>query len=306
MPVKVPSSLPAVEILREENIFVMENKRAEQQDIRPLQIAIINLMPLKIVTETDLLRLISNSPLQIEMDLIVPSSYNSRNTPHEYLETFYKTFDEVRNRNYDGLIITGAPLDFVEYEDVEYWQEMTEIFDWAPTHVTSTMYICWAAFASLYYRYGIRKYLLDKKLFGVFEHSIIAPTQNPLLRGFDDVFYVPHSRHCELRIEEIERAEGLKILTFSQEAGAHIIMDGNGRDFYVLGHAEYAPNTLDNEYRRDKSKGLDIEIPVNYYRNNNPENEPLVRWRSNGNLLFSNWLNYFVYQLTPYDLNNIK
>ena len=303
MPVKVPSSLPAVELLREENIFVMENQRAEQQDIRPLHIAIINLMPLKIITETDLLRLISNSPLQIELDLVVPASYNSRNTPREYLDTFYKTFDEVRYRNYDGLIITGAPLDFVAYEEVEYWKEMTEIFDWAATHVTSTLYICWAAIAALYHRYGINKHILDKKLFGVFEHHILDSVKNPLLRGFDDTFYVPHSRHCEVRREEIEEVEGLKILTYSQEAGVHIVMDGNGRDFYVQGHAEYAPNTLDNEYRRDIGKGLEIDIPKNYYRDNNPANEPLVRWRSNGNLLFSNWLNYFVYQLTPYDLD---
>lgn len=303
MPVKVPSSLPAVELLREENIFVMENQRAEQQDIRPLHIAIINLMPLKIITETDLLRLISNSPLQIELDLVVPASYKSRNTPREYLETFYKTFDEVRHRNYDGMIITGAPLDFVAYEEVEYWEEMTEIFDWAKGHVTSTLYICWAAIAALYHRYGINKHILDKKLFGVFEHHILDSVKNPLLRGFDDTFYVPHSRHCEVRREDIERVEGLKILTYSQEAGVHIVMDSNGRDFYVQGHAEYAPNTLDNEYRRDIGKGLEIEIPKNYYRDDNPENEPLVRWRSNGNLLFSNWLNYFVYQLTPYDLN---
>ena len=305
MPVKVPASLPAVELLRNENIFVMDEHRANEQDIRPLHIAIINLMPLKIITETDLLRLLSNTPLQIELDLITPTHHTSRHTSREHLDVFYKTFEEVRENKYDGLIITGAPLDFVAYEEVDYWAEMTEIFDWAQTHVTSTLYICWAALAALYHRYGISKHILDKKIFGVFEHHITDTQCNPLLRGFDDVFYVPHSRHCEVRREDIEQIEGLRILTHSEEAGVHIVMDRNGRDFYIQGHSEYAPNTLDNEYRRDIDKGLPIEPPTNYYKDNNPDNAPLVRWRSHGYLLFSNWLNYYVYQLTPYDLNQI-
>lgn len=306
MPVKIPASLPAVELLRAENIFVMDEHRANTQDIRPLRIVVLNLMPLKIVTETDLLRLLSNTPLQIELDLIVPSGHVSRNTPQEHLEAFYKEFNDIKSQNYDGMIITGAPVEHLDFEQVDYWNELTEIFDWAHTHVTSTMYICWAGVAALYYRYGIPKYILDKKRFGVFEHRMLGSERNPLFRGFDDVFYVPHSRHCEVRREDVERIDELSLLSYSQESGVHIVMGRGGREFYIMGHSEYAPNTLDNEYRRDISRGLPIEIPQNYYRDNNPDNEPVVRWRSHGNLLFSNWLNYFVYQLTPYDLNHIQ
>lgn len=306
MPVKIPASLPAVELLRAENIFVMDEHRANTQDIRPLRIVVLNLMPLKIVTETDLLRLLSNTPLQIELDLIVPSGHVSRNTPQEHLESFYKEFNDIKSQNYDGMIITGAPVEHLDFEQVDYWNELTEIFDWAHTHVTSTMYICWAGVAALYYRYGIPKYMLDKKRFGVFEHRMLGSERNPLFRGFDDVFYVPHSRHCEIRREDVERIDELSLLSYSQESGVHIVMGRGGREFYIMGHSEYAPNTLDNEYRRDISRGLPIEIPQNYYRDNNPDNEPVVRWRSHGNLLFSNWLNYFVYQLTPYDLNHIQ
>lgn len=306
MPVKIPASLPAVELLRAENIFVMDEHRANTQDIRPLRIVVLNLMPLKIVTETDLLRLLSNTPLQIELDLIVPSGHVSRNTPQEHVEAFYKEFSDIRSHNYDGMIITGAPVEHLDFEQVDYWNELTEIFDWAQTHVTSTLYICWAGVAALYYRYGIPKYMLDKKKFGVFEHRMMGSERNPLFRGFDDVFYVPHSRHCEIRREDVEQVKELSLLSYSQESGVHIVMGRNGREFYIMGHSEYAPNTLDNEYRRDISRGLPIEIPQNYYRDNNPDNEPVVRWRSHGNLLFSNWLNYFVYQLTPYDLNHIK
>lgn len=306
MPVKIPASLPAVELLRAENIFVMDEHRANTQDIRPLRIVVLNLMPLKIVTETDLLRLLSNTPLQIELDLIVPSGHVSRNTPQEHVEAFYQEFSDIRSHNYDGMIITGAPVEHLDFEQVDYWNELTEIFDWAQTHVTSTLYICWAGVAALYYRYGIPKYMLDKKKFGVFEHRMMGSERNPLFRGFDDVFYVPHSRHCEIRREDVEQIKELSLLSYSQESGVHIVMGRNGREFYIMGHSEYAPNTLDNEYRRDISRGLPIEIPQNYYRDNNPDNEPVVRWRSHGNLLFSNWLNYFVYQLTPYDLNHIK
>lgn len=306
MPVKIPASLPAVELLRAENIFVMDEHRANTQDIRPLRIVVLNLMPLKIVTETDLLRLLSNTPLQIELDLIVPSGHVSHNTPQEHVEAFYKEFSDIRSQNYDGMIITGAPVEHLDFEQVDYWNELTEIFDWAQTHVTSTLYICWAGVAALYYRYGIPKYMLDKKKFGVFEHHMLGSERNPLFRGFDDIFYVPHSRHCEIRREDVEQIKELSLLSYSQESGVHIVMGRNGREFYIMGHSEYAPNTLDNEYRRDISRGLPIEIPQNYYRDNNPDNEPVVRWRSHGNLLFSNWLNYFVYQLTPYDLNHIK
>lgn len=306
MPVKIPTSLPAIELLRAENIFVMDEHRANSQDIRPLRIVVLNLMPLKIVTETDLLRLLSNTPLQIELDLIVPTNHISRNTSQEHVDAFYKTFKEIRTQNYDGMIITGAPVEHLDFKQVDYWDELTEIFDWAQTHVTSTLYICWAAVAALHHRYGIPKYMLDKKKFGVFAHRKVNNENNPLFRGFDDVFYVPHSRHCEIRREDIEHIESLTLLSYAQESGVHIIMGRDGREFYIMGHSEYAPDTLDNEYKRDLTKGLPIEIPQNYYRDDNPDNEPIVSWRSHGNLLFSNWLNYFVYQLTPYNINHIR
>ena len=305
MPVKVPASLPAVEALREENIFVIDEQRASSQDIRPLRIAILNLMPLKIMTETDLLRLISNTPLQVELDLIDTDSHVSKNTPRVNIEAFYKTFEEVKLNNYDGLIITGAPVEKVDFETVDYWEELTRIFDWAKTHVTSTLYICWAALAGLYHHYGIPKYVLDHKISGVFKHRI-DDELNPIFRGFDDVFYVPHSRFSEVRREDIEKAPDLKIIAESDESGIYMVMARGGREFFITGHSEYSPGTLDFEYRRDLEKGMNPAIPANYYLDDNPDNQPIVRWRSHANLLFSNWLNYFVYQATPYDIRDIK
>ena len=305
MPVRVPVSLPAVEALREENIFVIDEQRASSQDIRPLRIAILNLMPLKIMTETDLLRLISNTPLQVELDFIDTDSHVSKNTPREHIETFYKKFEEVKHNNYDGLIITGAPVEKVDFEEVDYWEELTEIFAWAKKHVTSTLYICWAALAGLYYHYGVPKYVLDKKISGVLKHRI-DDDLNPIFRGFDDMFYVPHSRYSEVRREDIDKVPALKIIAESAESGIYMVMARGGREFFITGHSEYSPGTLDFEYRRDLEKGINPEIPVNYYENDNPDNPPIVRWRSHANLLFSNWLNYFVYQETPYDIRDIK
>ncbi len=304
MPVRVPVSLPAVETLREENIFIIDEQRASSQDIRPLRIGILNLMPLKIMTETDLLRLISNTPLQIELDLIDTSSHVSRNTPREHIEEFYKTFDNIRNQNYDGFIITGAPVEKVRFEEVDYWKELQEIFDWARTHVTSTLYICWAAFAGLYHHYGIDKIVLDKKISGVFPHHI-NDRMNPIFRGFDDEFFVPHSRFSAVDRAEIESVPGLQILSESSESGIYMVMARNGREFFITGHSEYSPGTLDFEYHRDLDKGMNPAIPAHYYRNDDPEQGPVVRWRSHANLLFSNWLNYFVYQETPYDIRDI-
>ena len=305
MPVRVPVSLPAVEALRSENIFVIDEQRASSQDIRPLRIAILNLMPLKIMTETDLLRLISNTPLQIELDFIDTDSHVSKNTPREHIETFYKKFDDIKHNNYDGLIITGAPVEKVAFEDVDYWQELTEIFDWAKKHVTSTLYICWAALAGLYHHYGVPKYVLDRKISGVFKHHI-DDELNPIFRGFDDVFYVPHSRYSEVRREDIEKIDGLKIIAESDESGIYMVMARGGREFFITGHSEYSPGTLDFEYHRDLEKGINPVIPANYYLNDDPTQQPIVLWRSHANLLFSNWLNYFVYQETPYDIRDIK
>lgn len=304
MPVRVPVSLPAVETLREENIFVIDEQRASSQDIRPLRIGILNLMPLKIMTETDLLRLISNTPLQIELDFIDTASHESRNTPREHVEEFYKKFDDIRHQNYDGFIITGAPVEKVDFEDVDYWEELCEIFDWAHSHVTSTLYICWAAFAGLYHHYGVPKIVLDKKISGVFPHKV-NDWRNPIFRGFDDEFFVPHSRFSEVRKEDVEKVDGLDIIAESQESGIYMVMARKGREFFITGHSEYSPGTLDFEYRRDLEKGLNPEVPAHYYIDDNPENQPLVRWRSHANLLFSNWLNYFVYQETPYDIRKI-
>jgi len=296
--------MPAVEILRQENIFVMDSERASSQEIRPLKIVILNLMPLKITTETDLIRLLSNSPLQIEIDFLQLKSHTPKNTPIEHMMAFYKTFDAIEASNYDGMIITGAPVEQLEYEEVTYWPEVQEIFDWSRKHVTSTMFICWAAQAGLYHFYGIPKYPLEKKMFGVFEHYIHNP-QNPIFRGFDDIFYVPHSRYTEVRAEDIKKNPELILLSESDESGVYMVMGRNGREFFITGHSEYSATTLDNEYKRDLAKGLPIDMPKNYYRDNNPANEPLVRWRSHANLLFTNWLNYFVYQETPYDLSKI-
>ena len=305
MPVRVPVSLPAVETLREENIFVIDEQRASSQDIRPLRIAILNLMPLKVMTETDLLRLISNTPLQIELDFIDTDRNVSKNTPREHIETFYKKFEEVKHNNYDGLIITGAPVEKVDFEEVDYWDELTEIFEWAKKHVTSTLYICWAALAGLYHHYGIPKYVLERKISGVFKHYI-DDELNPIFRGFDDVFYVPHSRFSEVRREDIDKVPALKIIAESNESGIYMVMARGGREFFITGHSEYSPYTLDFEYHRDLEKGMNPDIPQNYYEDNNPENPPIVRWRSHANLLFTNWLNYSVYQETPYDIRDIK
>lgn len=305
MPVRIPSTLPAVEELKKENIFVIEEQRASSQDIRPLRIAVLNLMPLKLMTETDLLRLISNTPLQIELDLVLPEGHEWTNTPKEHLEEFYKSFNDIKKNNYDGFIVTGAPVEMQDFETVDYWPQLQEIFDWSRTHVTSTIHICWAALAGLYHHYGIRKHVLAEKLSGVFEHRVLEKS-NPLFRGFDDVFYVPHSRHSEVRKEDILKVPGLSIVSESAESGVYIIMARNGREIYITGHSEYSPLTLDYEYHRDLSRGMNPHVPTNYYIDDNPAKGPLVRWRSHANLLFSNWLNYFVYQETPYDIRDIK
>lgn len=307
MPLNLPDKLPAIDLLKEENIFVIDNSRASTQDIRPLKIVVLNLMPLKITTETDLIRLLSNSPLQIEVSFMKLKSHTSKNTPIEHMKAFYRDFEYMRNEKYDGMIITGAPVEHLEFEDVNYWDEIQDIFNWTRTHVTSTLYICWAAQAGLYHHYGVPKYPLDKKMFGIFEHHICEGMNKlPIFRGFDDVFFVPHSRHTEVRRADIEKHPELTIISESDDSGVHIVMARGGREFYVTGHSEYSPYTLDTEYRRDLGKGLPIDMPKNYYRDNDLEKGPLVRWRSTANLLFSNWLNYYVYQETPYDINQIK
>lgn len=305
MPLRLPDKLPAIEILKKENIFVMDNSRATKQDIRPLRIIILNLMPIKITTETDLIRLLSNTPLQMEIFFMKLKSHTPKNTPIEHMMMFYKDFDLLQKEKFDGMIITGAPIEHMEYEDVSYWQEITTIFSWARTHVTSTIYICWAAQAGLYYHYGIPKYPLQKKMFGVFQQRPLALKQ-PIFRGFDDLFFMPHSRHTEIRREDIVAKNELTLLAESEDSGVSIVMARNGREFFITGHFEYAPNTLDIEYKRDLGKRDDVEMPLNYYRNNNPDNPPLVTWRAHANLLFSNWINYYIYQETPYDINKIK
>ena len=305
MPVIIPAALPATETLTNEQIFVMNEQRAQAQDIRPLKIAIVNLMPTKIVTETQLLRLIGNTALQVDVDLIRMASHVSKNVSEEHLETFYKDFEEIKNTKYDGMIITGAPVEHMDFEEVAYWDEISEIFSWARTHVTSTLYICWAAQAGLYHHYGIPKYKLDKKMFGIFEHRANNPLL-PIFRGFDDIFYVPHSRHTEVRREDILKVKDLDLISESDESGVYMVMARGGREIFVTGHSEYSPLTLDTEYRRDLDKGLPIEMPVNYYRENDPSKGPLVRWRGHANLFFQNWLNYYVYQETPFDINEIK
>lgn len=304
MPVNIPNNLPAIEILKKENIFVMNELRAHEQDIRPLRVLILNLMPLKIMTETDLIRLLSNNPLQVEVEFLKLETHVSKNTPEEHLLMFYKNFSEVKDDYYDGLIITGAPVELYEFKDVTYWPEITSIFDWARTNVTSTLYICWAAQAAMYHFYGVNKQILPEKMFGVFKH-VAHDKKFPLFRGFDDEFYIPHSRHTTVTRDEILKHDGLKILSESDDSGVGIVTSRGGREFYLTGHSEYAPNTLNTEYVRDVEKGLPIKIPVNYYKNDNPNNPPLVRWSGHGNLLFNNWLNYFVYQETPYDKKKI-
>lgn len=305
MPLNLPDKLPAIELLKQENIFVIDNSRATHQDIRPLRIVVLNLMPLKITTETDLIRLLSNTPLQVEISLMKVKSHTSKNTPVEHMQAFYRDFELMRDEKFDGMIITGAPVEHMDFEEVAYWDEISEIFSWARTHVTSTLYICWAAQAGLYHHYGVPKYKLDKKMFGIFEHR----TNNPLLpifRGFDDVFYVPHSRHTEVRREDILKVKELDLISESDESGVYMVMARGGREIFVTGHSEYSPLTLDTEYRRDLDKGLPIDMPVNYYRDNDPSKGPLVRWRAHANLFFQNWLNYYVYQETPFDINEIK
>lgn len=305
MPLRIPDKLPAIDILKQENIFVMNSSRAHTQDIRPLRIVILNLMPLKITTETDLIRLLSNTPLQLDITFMKLKSHTPKNTPIEHMLAFYKDFDELRDMKFDGMIITGAPVENYEYEEVTYWDEVTKIFAWTKTHVTSTLYICWAAQAGLYFHYGIPKYPLDKKMFGVFKQHTLDP-QLPIFRGFDDYFNMPHSRHTEIRREDITNNTALSLIAESPESGASIVMARNGREFFITGHLEYSPDTLDKEYKRDAGKRNDVEMPVNYYRDNNPENSPLVCWRAHANLFFSNWINYYVYQETPYDIDKIE
>ena len=305
MPIKVQNDLPAKKIMENENIFIMNETRAITQNIRPLQIAILNLMPLKEDTEIQMMRSLSNTPLQLEVTFLTTASYIGKNTPASHLNQFYQTFDDVKDKNFDGLIITGAPVEQMDFEEVTYWDEITEIFDWARTHVTSTLYICWAAQAGLYHHYGVPKYPLKEKMFGIFEHRVLEPFHS-IFRGFDDCFYVPHSRHTEVRREDILKVPELTLLSESEDAGVYMAMARGGREFFVTGHSEYSPLTLDTEYRRDLDKGLPIEMPRNYYIDNDPEKGPLVRWRAHANLLFSNWLNYFVYQETPYNINDIK
>ena len=305
MPLTLPDRLPAIELLKQENIFVMDTTRAASQDIRPLRIAVLNLMPLKITTETDLVRLLSNSPLQIELSFMKVKSHTSKNTPVEHMKAFYTDFEEMRHQKYDGFIITGAPVEHMDFEEVSYWEEMIEIFDWARHNVTSTLYICWAAQAGLYHYYGIPKYPLDKKMFGIFKHHVNNP-ELPIFRGFDDEFSIPHSRHTEVRRTDIERCHELEILAESEESGVSILMARGGREIFLTGHSEYSPLTLDTEYKRDLGKGLPIEMPKHYYRNDDPSQPPLVTWRSHANLLFNNWLNYYVYQATPSRLEDIR
>jgi homoserine O-succinyltransferase len=304
MPVKIPATLPARATLERENIFVMDEERAIHQDIRALRVAILNLMPTKIATETQLLRLLSNSALQVEVTLLHTATHQSRNTDAEHLLNHYLTFDDVCDQKFDGLIITGAPVEQMPFEEVEYWDELTAIMDWTESHVESTFHICWGAQAGLYHRYGIPKYDLPHKMFGVYEHRVLARTES-LLRGFDDVFLAPHSRHTEIRRADVENIDDLNILAESEEAGLYLLGTKNGRHLFATGHSEYDPFTLKSEYDRDVNKRLPIHIPKNYYPNDDPTQTPTVRWRGHANLLFSNWLNYYVYQVTPYDLNQI-
>ena len=305
MPLRLPDKLPAIELLKRENIFVMDNTRATTQDIRPLKIVILNLMPLKITTETDLIRLLSNTPLQMEVSFMKLKSHTPKNTPIEHMMMFYRDFEKMRDEKFDGMIITGAPVEQLDFEDVNYWDEITGIFAWARNHVTSTLYICWAAQAGLYYHYGIPKYPLSKKMFGVFRQHTLCP-HLPIFRGFDDVFYMPHSRHTEVRKEDILANPELTLIAESPENGVSMVMARGGREFFITGHMEYASNTLDIEYKRDKGIRDDVDMPVNYYRDNNPANEPLVTWRAHANLLYHNWINYYIYQETPYDISQIQ
>lgn len=304
MPLRLPDKLPAIEFLKHENIFVLGDERANSQDIRPLRIVVLNLMPLKITTETDLIRLLSNSPLQLDIQFMKVKAHTSKNTPVEHMQAFYRDFEKMADEKFDGMIITGAPVEHLEYEQVNYWEEVSGIFDWARTHVTSTLYICWAAQAGLYHHYGVPKYALPEKMFGIFPQTPLCPSL-PIFRGFDDVFYMPHSRHTELRREDILAVPELSLIAESPQSGVGMVMAQGGREIFITGHSEYSPYTLDTEYKRDLGKGLPIKMPLNYYRNDDPSQPPLVTWRAHGNLLFQNWLNYYVYQETPYDINDI-
>jgi homoserine O-succinyltransferase len=304
MPVKIPDNLPAVQVLRDENIFVMTEKRAVSQDIRPLRVAVLNLMPNKEVTETQLLRVIGNTPLQVEMTLLRTATHRSVNTPKLHLDSFYKTFDDVKHKKFDGLVVTGAPVEKLRFEDVDYWQELTAILDWADTHVFSTLFICWAAQAALHHHYGIPKYPLGSKCSGVFPHTVLEPN-HPLMRGFDSVFYAPHSRHTEVRASDIAAVSDLMLLSVSEQAGVYIAASTLGKRVFVTGHSEYDPNTLRMEYERDIERGMDVPVPCHYFPDDDPTKEPIVVWRAHSNLLFQNWLNYCVYQETPYDPEKI-
>lgn len=305
MPIRIPDSLPAAEVLSGENIFIMTEERAERQDIRPLSIVMLNLMPTKIATETQLLRLIGNTPLQVDVTFLHPETHKSKNTPQEHLLKFYNTFSEIRHKKFDGLIITGAPVEQMPFEEVNYWEELKQIMDWSLHNVYSTFHICWGAQAGLYHHYGIGKYPIEKKLSGVFEHRVVK--QNVmLLRGFDENFYAPHSRHTEVRREDIEKVPDLQILSESDEAGVYIVTAKKGRQVFVTGHSEYDPLTLKSEYDRDVGRGLDPELPKNYFPEDDAGRPPVVRWRAHANLLYANWLNYYVYQETPFDLNELK
>lgn len=304
MPIKIDNELPAWQLLENENIFLMSEQRARNQDIRPLEILILNLMPTKITTETQFLRLLSNTPLQVNVELLQTATHKAKHTPKEHMLKFYKTFDDIKDRRFDGMIVTGAPVELLEYEQVDYWQELCQIFDWAKSHVYSVFHVCWGAQAGLYYRYGIQKHTLPKKVFGVFEHTPLD-LKHPLLRGFDDTFFAPHSRHTEISAADITNEPDLTLLAYSEKAGIHLVADRACRNFYCFGHCEYDNNTLALEYFRDRNKGLPIEVPYNYFPNNDPEKPPLIRWRGAGSLLYSNWLNYFVYQRTPYDLSTL-
>src|SRR5664279_656300 len=305
MPINVPDRLPAIELLQQENIFIMDESRASHQDIRPLKIIIVNLMPVKITTETDLIRLLSNTPLQIEIDFLRMKGHQSKNTSDVHMKAFYKTFDQLKSKNYDGMIFTGAPVEMLPFNEVTYWDELTEIFDWSRKHVTSSMFICWAAQAGMHHFYGVPKYLLSKKMFGVFRHRNVNDTL-PIFRGFDDEYYVPHSRHTEVLEEDIQKVPELKIVAKSDESGVNMVMTHDGHQFFITGHSEYSRYTLDTEYKRDIKKNMPIEIPANYYLDNDPEKEPVMRWRGHANLLIYNWLNYYVYQETPFNLDVLE
>ena len=305
MPLNLPDKLTAIEILKRENIFVIDSSRASRQDIRPLKMVILNLMPIKITTETDLVRLLSNTPLQLDIQFMKLKSHTPKNTPIEHMMMFYREFQEMKDEKFDGMIITGAPVETFDFEEVTYWDEVTAIFDWAKTHVTSTLYICWAAQAGLYYHYGVPKYSLPKKMFGVFPHSSLVP-QLPIFRGFDDVFNIPHSRHTEIRKEDILKNKALTVIAESEQSGVGIVMARNGREFFITGHIEYAPDTLDKEYKRDMGIRTDVDVPVNYYPNDDYHLPPRVTWRAHANLFYNNWINYYVYQETPFDISKIK